>query len=434
MPETTKPNSNNLSYVAVPHAAHECAVGWDKIAAQLKAAITKSRTGRPVLVVECYPGVDESSVMRELQTRLNPELIIHAAEAYHSPERIDKLVAPFIGGDHPAFGRPCPLSLVTFFDAEPLWRFRRTIDELKDGLVLIVGCGASLIAWGTILVHVGLTRREAQQRIKQDDTHNLGASNQALSANLKHKRALFVDWPIADRWKRPLIKRWDSVLDTHHPHEPKLAHAEDVRLGLQTAVKQPFHVIPHFDSRPRDGQEAGKESNSLRFITEHSSFQLGFGDLRFELPVLDLVFNQPHALLGEAVHARFGDEVPIRMDFAATMTRGNFEPLIRGDGWRQERTVSTENRFAEIRRHWFGKPAPHHTHGSVNVLHLAQGDEAIVSSPTGAFEPLVVRHAETLIVPAAVGRYNLRPHDTSVGKELVTLKAFVSPLTTALRR
>ena len=42
-------------------------------------------------------------------------------------------------------------------------------------------------------------------------------------------------------------------------------------------------------------------------------------------------------------------------------------------------------------------------------LNLVEGDEAIVESPTGAFEPFVVHYAETFIVPAAVGPYTIRP-------------------------
>jgi mannose-6-phosphate isomerase class I len=45
--------------------------------------------------------------------------------------------------------------------------------------------------------------------------------------------------------------------------------------------------------------------------------------LRFEIPSIDLVFDQPRALLGETVHARFGDEFPIRFDFLDTMKGGN---------------------------------------------------------------------------------------------------------------
>jgi hypothetical protein len=84
-----------------------------------------------------------------------------------------------------------------------------------------------------------------------------------------------------------------------------------------------------------------------------------------------------------------------------------------------------EREFIETRRHWFTKTVAHHTHGGVNVLNLVQGDEAIIESPDGAFEPFVVHYAETFIVPAAVGSYDIRPHGASAGKEIATLKAFV---------
>src|SRR4029079_278104 len=44
---------------------------------------------------------------------------------------------------------------------------------------------------------------------------------------------------------------------------------------------------------------------------------------RVEIPALDLVLLEAPALLGDAVHARFGDEFPIRFDFLDTMQGGN---------------------------------------------------------------------------------------------------------------
>jgi hypothetical protein len=61
----------------------------------------------------------------------------------------------------------------------------------------------------------------------------------------------------------------------------------------------------------------------------------------------------------------------------------------------------------------------------VHVLNLAEGEEAIVESPMGAFDPFVVHYAETFVVPAAVGRYTIRPHGASAGKECGTMLAYV---------
>jgi hypothetical protein len=84
-----------------------------------------------------------------------------------------------------------------------------------------------------------------------------------------------------------------------------------------------------------------------------------------------------------------------------------------------------EREFIETRRHWFHEPVPHHTQGTVNVLNLVEGEEAVVESSTAAFPPFIVHYAETFIVPAAVGAYTIRPHGPSIGKQCATIKAFV---------
>ena len=577
-----KSNYDKSPFVAVTDAKYSCDIGWDKIAAELRKAVGRGRLEKPILVVDCYPGVDEVSVLNELASRLVPKLTIHAADAYHPPEKIDKLVAPFLGDDESLFGRFSSLSLVNFFNAEPLWRFRRTIDELKEGLVLIVGCGASLIAWGHILVHAGLSRRTIQQRFHRNEIGNLGADNKSAAANLKYKRAFFVDWRVADRWKRPLIRRWDYVLDTNDPAEPKLAEAGDVRSGMREAALRPFRLVPAPDSAPwskqfeKDIPNPGHavEDSELYFdcMPEENSLLLGFGDARFEIPAIDLLFYQPRALLGESVQLRFKDGFPIRFSlhdtrgvennrfhvhppadhfrhhFAlrhtqdenyyglqagadtrvyiglrkgiepATMQRdlkiarsngthfpaekymnqfpakghdhflipadtvyggnGNSlvlqisatpyifafdtwkwgepgrngkahathlthgqreqgpdrakensvncpEPVANGDGWREEKMGLQAGNFVELRRHWFTKKVLHDTNGSINVLNLIAGEEAVVESPTDAFTPFIVHYAETFIIPAAVGEYTIRPHGPSTGKECATIKAFV---------
>jgi len=197
----------------------------------------------------------------------------------------------------------------------------------------MVGCGAQLIAKGDILVYADLARWEAQNRFRCNTISNLGVENRTLSAALQYKRAFFVDWRVCDRWKRPLISKWDFVLDTNKPDEPKLADGDAVRRGLREAVKRPFRVVPFFDPAPWGGQwmkrvcglDLGVKNYGWCFdcVPEENSLLLGFGRLRFEIPSIDLVFDQPRALLGETVHARFGDEFPIRFDFLDTMKGGN---------------------------------------------------------------------------------------------------------------
>ncbi|MGH9344876.1 MAG: mannose-6-phosphate isomerase, partial [Terriglobia bacterium] len=96
-----------------------------------------------------------------------------------------------------------------------------------------------------------------------------------------------------------------------------------------------------------------------------------------------------------------------------------------GEGWREEKTGLHEREFIETRRHWFTGTVAHDTLGGVNVLNLVQGEEAIVESPAGSFDPMVIHYAETFVVPAAAGGYTIRPHGVAVGRECATMKAYV---------
>ncbi len=92
--------------------------------------------------------------------------------------------------------------------------------------------------------------------------------------------------------------------------------------------------------------------------------------------------------------------------------------------WREEKTGLHALEFIETRRHWFTGIVPHHTAGTVNVINLVEGKEAIVESPSGSFPPFTVHFGETFIVPAQVGAYTIRPASPSK-QPLATMKAFV---------
>jgi mannose-6-phosphate isomerase class I len=311
-------------------------------------------------------------------------------------------------------------------------------------------------------------------------------------------------------------------------------------------------------------------------VPEENSLFLRFGNVRMELPSINLVFSYPRELLGDPVHARFGDEFPIRFDFLDTMEGGNLslqvhplteyiqenfgihytqdesyylmdagegarvflglkedvepekmindlqesqmmgkpfedsrhveswpakkhdhflipggtvhcsgqdcmvleisstpyiftfklydwgrmgmdgkprsiniergaaniqwnrtkswvqnnlvnriEPIDSGEAWKEEKTGLHKLEFIETRRHWFTGTVTHHTGDSVNVICLVEGDEVIVESPVGLFDPFVVHYAEVFIIPAMVGIFTVRTYGVSEGKECATIKAYV---------
>ncbi len=328
-----KSNYDKTPTIAAGGTDGTCVEGWDAVAERLRRAIAERNRRKTTVVVECYPGVNESEVLGELTARLSPDLVLDAREGLLSPAKINALAEPFLGGGDPVFGFLCGLRLPQFFDLAAVARLRERLRRLGEGVILVAGCGARLIAEGEILVYADLSRWEAQKRYRSKEAGNLGVENRAEAAALKYKRAFFVDWRVADRWKRPLIAKWDFVLDTHQPGQPKLAEGGAVRLALRGAARRPFRVAPFFDPAPWGGQwmkqVCGLEPETINYgwcfdcVPEENSLLLEFGKLRLELPSIDLVFDQPRPLLGERVHARFGDEFPIRFDFLDTMGGGN---------------------------------------------------------------------------------------------------------------
>ena len=128
------------------------------------------------------------------------------------------------------------------------------------------------------------------------------------------------------------------------------------------------------------------------------------------------------------IHINHGQHV-IQWDRTTDWSRSElvnvFESVDSGDGWHEERTGLHKLEFIETRRHWFTKSVHHNTDGTVNVLNLVEGREAIVESPSDAFDPFIVHYAETFIVPAAVGEYTIRPYGEAEGSQCATIKAFI---------
>jgi mannose-6-phosphate isomerase class I len=124
-------------------------------------------------------------------------------------------------------------------------------------------------------------------------------------------------------------------------------------------------------------------------------------------------------------HGRLNIQWDRTTEWISNQLVNRVEKLRQGDGWAEERTGLHELEFIETRRHWFSATCPHEAIGGVQMLNLVEGEEAVVESPDGSFEPFTVRYAETFIIPAAAGPYTMRPGKRSEGKTLATMKAFV---------
>lgn len=582
LPEGLKANYDKYPVVQVAGHQDECVCGWDNIVRVLKGALPSGS----VLAVECYQGVFEDEVADALVKYLGDADIYRTNDLMKTEEELYAILGEDITDDD-IFGFITRHTMEVYFDGKKVQAMKDAVSSAKNARTqVILGVGASYACpEHDLLVYLDMARWEIQQRFRKNKVSNVGFANKDARAALKYKQGFFVDWRICDRWKKHIIRKVDWFVDTNVPGEPKMIPSAAFFAGLEQTVARPFRVVPYFDKGVWGGQWmkdiCGLDRNEVNFawcfdcVPEENSLYLGFKDVRFEIPSVNVVFFHPAELLGDNVYGRFGDEFPIRFDFLDTMDGGNLslqvhplieyiqekfgmhytqeesyyildaeddakvylglkdgvcpdemissleesqktgkfdaekfvgvypvkkhdhflippgtihcsgrnsmvleisatpyiftfklwdwgrldfdgrprpinighgknviqwyrteswvrknlihrtEPVAEGDGWREERTGLHEREFIETRRHWFTGKVSHNTNGSVNVLNLVEGREAIVESPSGAFEPFVVHYAETFIVPSAVGEYTIRPYGESEGSQCATIKAYI---------
>ncbi|MGL4800065.1 MAG: class I mannose-6-phosphate isomerase [Cellulosilyticaceae bacterium] len=570
---------NKYPEVKVNGYDHHAVSGYESIKERLETALG---VDKKVVVVDCYPGVDCQEVEQGL-AGLGFEKVIYTDQCALSGDALTEAINAYLTEDR-VFGVLTTKNFRDVFVPEKIEEARKHIDACT-GRVLVIGVGAALVTTGDVYVYADLARWEIQLRYRKGMS-NWNVSNGDVPILTKYKRGFFVEWRMADRHKTAHFKDFDFVLDTNEKDVPKMITAEAFFAGLKETASRPFRVVPYFDPGVWGGQwmkdvcglDKEQENFAWSFdgVPEENSLLLRFGDIRVELPSIDVVFYQPEELLGTRVHARFGKEFPIRFDFLDTMGGQNLslqvhplteyiqetfgmhytqdesyyildakegaevylglkeginpeemmaelhiaqrgeksfdadkyinrfparkhdhflipagtvhcsgsdtmvleisatpyiftfklwdwdrvgfdglprpihlehgekviawdrttkwveeqlvspvEVVSKGEGFVEERTGLHERQFIETRRHWFTEQVHHTTHNSVNVLNLIEGEEAIVESPTGAFEPFVVHYAETFIIPEAVKAYTIRPYGVSEGKKIATVKAYV---------
>lgn len=301
--------------------------GYPRIVEEIKKNIRKEKT---IIAVESYIGVHNEEIKTNLVDALQPELEIFADDLAFDGDVITEMVKRNLTDDR-VFGVMSHQTLDEFYDKGSLYQAGTQIEQAK-GLVVIYGTGASLIAEADILIYADLARWECQCRYRAGGT-NWKVSNEEEDPLKKNKRGYFFEWRICDRLKDKLYPKIDFLLDTNVPDDPKMISGDDYRYGLSQAVEQPFRLVPYFDASVWGGQwmkekfqldpDADNFGWAFDGVPEENSLYLRYGDVRVEVPALNLVHQFPNELLGPRVHSRFGKEFPIRFDFLDTMEGGN---------------------------------------------------------------------------------------------------------------
>ena len=360
--------------------------GWDgaawagltETAAQLRRRIAekKQEQARVVVCFDLYPGVRKEEIAA-LARELGADEVIDVERCAKPQEQRLRELDDYITDDR-VFGVLCHKKLSSLYDAAQAEALRARIADIKSGVIVLLGLGAALFAAPDVYVYCDITRWEIQLRYRAG-AGNWNCDNGDDPVLRKYKLGYFIEWRLADRYKKERYERFDYVLETESeesastvssalPEQADAARlpaqaggaavlseradgaAEQARAGVvqgrynlirgdafRAALAQvccrPFRMEPYFDPGVWGGhwmQEnfgAGQEKENLAWsfdgVPEENCLNLRIGGVTFKTPAMNAVLYRPRPLLGERVHGRYGSEFPIRFDLLDTMGGGN---------------------------------------------------------------------------------------------------------------
>lgn len=282
------------------------------------------RPGKFLIVADLYTEADENEII-DLLAPLGAK-VCRSEDAMLTAEEFREFAKPYLTDDR-VFGIMNTRTLSDILVPEKVEAMRDALKK-EDGLCLLIGVGASLIASGDLLIYGSVTRWEIQCRFAKG-LPNFGSDNPDAPKLAKFKEGYFLNWRMADRHKKTLYGKIDYLLDTTRQGDPRMITGENFLKGLARFGTEPFRLVPYFAPEVWGGQwmkehldlDPSAKNYAWAFdgVPEENSVAMAFGDVVVEIPAADVVFTQPENLLGERVYGRFGDEFPIRFDFLDTM-------------------------------------------------------------------------------------------------------------------
>ena len=318
-------NEYRLHPVTESGIREEVTKGYEAIAER----ISRNGIRDGILICDLYPGINEERIEKGLLS-LSPSLTIRTSSLLRDPDELEKFFQDNITDDR-VFGFMSHKDILACFSMEKLEKARQ-MAENSNGLVIIIGTGASLVTEKGTIAYFDITRWEIQLRYRKG-MKNWLFSNSEEETLRKVKRGYFIEWRIADRHKISISGKAEWYISADDEEEPGMISYKALLAALDEIAGRPFRMEPYFDPGVWGGQWMKREFGlpegpanyawSFDGVPEENAIIISFGDETIKTPAINLVLFQPERLLGEHVYGRYGAEFPIRFDILDTMEGGN---------------------------------------------------------------------------------------------------------------
>ncbi|MFP9097976.1 class I mannose-6-phosphate isomerase [Flavobacterium sp. RHBU_24] len=327
LPVTNKPSVNGYDiYPVFSVPDGNIAIGYDTLAKELAQY--------NCIKIDGYGGIR----FNDVKQKLNEAFIVLGVqptwvtiESALKPEHeIDEMIAPFLGGDDPVFGKIANLELSDFYNAEALNELCSA--QHGGGLVIYYGIGAHMLPVEAKTVYFDISKNEIQFRSRAGSVTNLG-SGSAFNPKKMYKRFYFVDWVVLNKHKNTVKAAIDYLVDGQRTDEITWTTGNTWRDSISKLSQSPIRVRPWFEPGVWGGswikdRIEGLEKNvpnyawSFELIVPENGIIIESAGVMLEYSFDFLMYSAGRNVLGTDFDT-YKYEFPIRFDFLDTFDGGN---------------------------------------------------------------------------------------------------------------
>ncbi|SCJ03283.1 Probable mannose-6-phosphate isomerase gmuF [uncultured Eubacterium sp.] len=410
------------------------------------------------MVIESYIGIDNEEILENLIKPLKPKKIIFSDDLAFDEKKIIEMTDRDLIPEDRVFGILTHYEVKDFFDPKVLEDTRKEVEN-ADGLIVIYGTGASLITTGDILIYADLARWEAQLRYRAGATNwKINNPDELLGAKV-HSR-FGKEFPIRFDYLdtmnggnlslqvHPLTEYIQEKFGMHYTQDESyyiLDAKEGASVYLGVKENTDLNKMVTDLKKAQDGDYIFPDEKYVNKFPakKHDHFLIPAGTVHcggsnvvvLEISATPYIFT--FKLWDWGRIGLDGKPRPVHIDHGKPNIQtsrttkwvkenlvNNVQEIKETKDHKEERTGLHELEFIETRRHWFDSQITLQTKGSVNMLNLVEGEEAIVESIDGSFEPYEIHYGETFIIPAQIKEYKIIPK-TNNDQKLAIMQAYV---------